>query len=135
MRGVLSSEPTAVVLVGEAAVRELTRSTIGTELLLRVYQSAFARAARQQRYHIDAMASGIVSTFEGRSEAAGGGFIDLLLSDFPRGAPGPTGQPHRPSRAPGAYGHLRNRAAIASRCPVCFGRKVFPSERIYSKAG
>ena len=81
MSGVLSSEPAAVVLVGEAAFRELTRSPIGAELLLRVYQSAFAEAAQQEGYHIDAMASGIVSTFKGRSEAAGGGFLDLVLSD------------------------------------------------------
>ncbi|MYE05852.1 MAG: hypothetical protein F4Y04_01275 [Chloroflexi bacterium] len=84
MRGVLSSEPTAVVLVGEASFRELTRSPIGAELLLRVYQSAFSEASRQAGYHIDAMAAGIVSTFKERSEAAGEGFLDLLLSDSVR---------------------------------------------------
>lgn len=81
MRGVLSSEPQAVVLVGEAAFRELTRSTIGPELLLRVYQSAFSEAAQEAGYHIDAMAAGIVSTFHERSQAAGEGFLELLLSD------------------------------------------------------
>ena len=40
MSGVLRSEPKAVVLVGQAAFCELTRSTIGPELLLRVYQTA-----------------------------------------------------------------------------------------------
>ena len=81
MSGVLRSEPKAVVLVGQAAFRELTRSTIGPELLLRVYQTAFADVADQARYHIDVMAVGIVSTFQGRSDAAGDGFLDLLLSD------------------------------------------------------
>lgn len=81
MRGVLSSEPQAVVLVGEAAFRELTRSSIGPELLLRVYQSAFSEAAQQAGYHIDTMAAGIVSTFHERSEAAGEGFLELLLAD------------------------------------------------------
>ena len=81
MRGVLSSEPQAVVLVGEAAFRELTRSSIGPELLLRVYQTAFAEAANRVGYHIDVMAAGIVSTFQKRSEAAGEGFLELLLSD------------------------------------------------------
>lgn len=81
MRGVLSSEPAAVVLVGEAAFRELTRSSIGPELLLRVYQSAFSEAVQQTGYHIDAMAAGIVSTFHERAEAAGEGFLELLLSN------------------------------------------------------
>ena len=81
MRGVLSSEPEAIVLVGDAAFRELTRSSIGPELLLRVYQSVFSEAAQQAGYHIDAMAAGIVSTFHERAEAAGEGFLELLLSD------------------------------------------------------
>ena len=81
MRGVLRSEPQAVVLVGEAAFRELTRSTVGPALLLRVYQIAFSEASRQAEYHIDAMAAGIVSTFHERSQAAGEDFLELLLSD------------------------------------------------------
>ena len=81
MRGVLSSEPEAIVQIDEAAFRELTRSSIGPELLLRVCQSAFSEAAQQVRYHIDAMAAGIVSTFHDRSEAPGEGFLELLLSD------------------------------------------------------
>ncbi len=81
MSGVLRSEPKAVVLVGQAAFCELTRSTIGPELLFRVYQTAFADVAEQAGYHIDVMVAGIVSTFQGRSDAAGDGFLDLLLSD------------------------------------------------------
>lgn len=81
MRGVLSSEPQAVVLVGEAAFRELTHSTIGPELLLRVYQSTFAEAAQQAAYNIDVLAAGIISSFRERSEAAGEGFLELMLSD------------------------------------------------------
>ena len=81
MRGVLSSEPAAIVLVGEAAFRELTRSSIGPELLLRVYQSAFSEAVQQTGYHIDAMAAGIVSTFQERAKAAGEGFLELLLTN------------------------------------------------------
>jgi hypothetical protein len=81
MRGVLSSEPQAVILVGQAAFRELTRSAIGPELLLRVYQTAFAEAAQQAGYNIDVMAAGIVATFKERSEKAGEGFFELLLAD------------------------------------------------------
>ena len=50
-------------------------------VVLRVYQTAFADVAEQAGYHIDVMAAGIVSTFQGRSDAAGDGFLDLLLSD------------------------------------------------------
>ena len=81
MSGVLASEPTAIVLVGEAAFRELTRSSIGPELLLRVYQSAFADAMRQTGYRIESMAASIVSTFHERAKAAGEGFLELLLVD------------------------------------------------------
>ena len=49
--------------------------------MLRVYQTAFADSAQQAGYHIDMMAAGIVSTFKERSEAAGEGFLELLLTD------------------------------------------------------
>ena len=55
--------------------------SIGPELLLRVYQTAFAEAATRVGYHIDTMSAGIVSTFQERAEAAGEGFLELLLSD------------------------------------------------------
>ncbi len=81
MRGVLSSEPAAVVLVGTAAFHELTRSSTGPELLLRVYQNAFTEAAQQTGYRIDDMASGIVATFQERAEAAGESFFEVLLAN------------------------------------------------------
>ena len=80
-RGVLDSEPQAVVLVGEAAFRELTRSTVGPQLLLRVYQNSFEEASRRTGYRIDAMAANIISAFEERAEAAGEGFLELILLD------------------------------------------------------
>ena len=81
MRGVLSSEPEAVVLVGTAAFSELTRSAVGPELLLSVYQYAFSEAAEQTGYKIDDMASGIVATFHERAEAAGEDFFEALISN------------------------------------------------------
>ncbi len=81
MRGVLNSEPHAVVLVGNAAFHELTRSTIGPELLLRVYQSAFSEVADTTGYRIETMAAGIVSTFRARAKEAGEGYLELLLSN------------------------------------------------------
>ena len=87
MRGVLSSEPEAVVLVGDAAFRALTGSSIGPELLLRVYQSCFSDAAQQTGYRIDLMVEGIVATFQERSAAAGEGFLESLLSNSIRSNP------------------------------------------------
>lgn len=81
MGAVLKSEPEAVVLVGQAAFSALTRSSIGPELLLRVYQTAFSDAAQQAGYNIDVMVTGIVATFHERSESAGEGFLELLVSD------------------------------------------------------
>ena len=80
MRGVLTSEPSAVVLVGSAAFRELTRSSIGPQLLLRVYQNAFGEAARATGYRIDNMAARIVSAFRERAEEAGENYLDSLLA-------------------------------------------------------
>ncbi len=79
MRGVLASEPEAIVLVGDAAFRELTGSTIGPQLLLRVYQGGFAEAARLTGYRIDTMAAGIVSAFRERLATVGDSFLELLL--------------------------------------------------------
>ncbi|MFM0301433.1 hypothetical protein PQQ99_15030 [Paraburkholderia sediminicola] len=81
MGAVIAAAPDVTVLVGEAAFYELTKSRIGPELLLRVYQNAFAEAARISGYHIEIMASTIVATFKERAEAAGEGFFELLLND------------------------------------------------------
>ena len=80
MRGVIAAEPHAVVLVGSAAFRELTRSSIGPQLLLRVYQNAFSEAARATGYRIDTMAGRIVSAFRARADDAGETFLDSLLA-------------------------------------------------------
>jgi len=80
MRGVLTAEPRTVVLVGEAAFEELTNSSIGPELLLRVYTGAFSNVARDEGYHINTMAEGIVATFQARATTAGDDFLDQLLS-------------------------------------------------------
>ena len=80
MRGVLTAEPQAIVLVGEAAFEELTYSRIGPELLLRVYTNAFTTVAQQEGYNINNMVEGIVVTFQDRAETARGDFLDQLLS-------------------------------------------------------
>ena len=80
MRGVLTAEPKAVVLVGDAAFRELTGSKIGPQLLLRVYQGAFSEAAHATGYRLEDMVERIVLAFRERAEHAGEeGYLELLL--------------------------------------------------------
>ena len=80
MRGVLSAEPDAVVLVGRAVFAELTHSSLGPELLLQIYRRAFADAVKDSGYRIDTMVDNIVSAFEGRATAVGGDFLEALLA-------------------------------------------------------
>lgn len=81
MAGVRTASPNTVVTVGEAAFRELTRSSIGPELLLRVYQNAFTEAATAAGYNINIMATGIVATFQQRALEAGESFLEVVLHD------------------------------------------------------
>lgn len=71
--------PHAIVLVGEAAFRELTYSQVGPQLLLRVYQAAFRQVAARTGYSVPAMAEGIVATFRRRSEEEGEALLESLL--------------------------------------------------------
>ena len=85
--GVLTTSPNTIVLVGESAFRELTRSPHGPDLLLRVYQNAFSEAAKSTGYNIEVMASAIFLTFKQRTEAAGEGFLEVVLNDAIGGDP------------------------------------------------
>ena len=81
MRGVLRASPSVVVLVGEAAFRELTGSGAGPQLLLRLYQSAFDVASRQTGYSFQDVVSAIFTAFRDRSEQLGEGFLEAVLHD------------------------------------------------------
>ena len=81
MNGVLRASPETVVLVGAAAFRALTRSEIGPELLLRVYQNAFSAVARKAGYSLPKMAKIIAATFKHRAEDRGDEYLDTLLRD------------------------------------------------------
>lgn len=83
----LRAEPDLVVMVGESAFRILTGSNNGAELLLRLYQNAFRRAAAATGYAIDVMAATIAETFQAKADAAGEGFLELMLHEVTRGAP------------------------------------------------
>ena len=81
------SEPELIVTVGEASFKILTGSAVGAELLLRLYQNAFQKAARATGYNIETMAAGITETFKSRAAAEGEGFLEGLLHHVTRGDP------------------------------------------------
>jgi hypothetical protein len=88
MGGMLRSEPALIIMVGEPSFRLLTGTDTGAELLLRFYQDAFAAAATQEGYEIDAVALGIANEFRTKAEAAGEGYLEAMLHEVTRGPPG-----------------------------------------------
>lgn len=87
MGTMLRAEPELVVTVGETAFRILTGSNNGAELLLRLYQNAFRRAATATGYSIDTMTAAIADAFREKAAAAGEGFLELMLHEVTRGVP------------------------------------------------
>lgn len=87
MAGVRKAAPSVVVLVGEAAFRELTGSTVGPQLLLRLYQSSFDVAAKQTGFCLQDIVSTIYLTFRQRSEELREGFLETVLHDAIFGSP------------------------------------------------
>ncbi len=81
MNGVLKASPKTVVLVGAAAFRELTRSDVGPQLLMRVYQNAFLEAARVTGYGIRKMVDSIMETFKLRAREMGKDYLDTLVQN------------------------------------------------------
>ena len=87
MAGVLRAAPGVVVLVGESAFLELTGSSIGPELLLRLYQASFDVAAQQSGYRIQDVVEAVYGTFRQRATEAGESFMDAILHDAISGSP------------------------------------------------
>lgn len=87
MAGVLRAAPSVVVLVGEAAFTALTGSSVGPELLLRLYQAAFDVAAQQSGYRIQDVVEAVYTTFRQRASEAGETFLDTILRDAISGSP------------------------------------------------
>jgi hypothetical protein len=87
MAGVLRAAPDVVVLVGESAFRALTGTSIGPELLLRLYQAAFEVCAQQSGYRIQEIVAAIYDTFRQRANTAGETFLDSILHDAISGTP------------------------------------------------
>ena len=85
MAGVLGASPKTIVAVGEAAFVELTGSPNGSELLLRIYQVAFRRAAAKDRYSLTAAAKGIAEEFRRMAGGSDADFLLALLDDVTKG--------------------------------------------------
>ena len=86
MAGVRRAAPAVVVLVGEAAFRELTGSSAGPQLLLRLYQAAFDVAAKRTGYSLQSVVTGILLAFRQRAEQLGEGFLEAVLHDAVTGS-------------------------------------------------
>jgi hypothetical protein len=76
---VLRESPHTAVLVGEAALNELTQSAVGGELLLRIYQRGFRSAAAAGGYEFAQVVRSIVEVFEREAEEAGEDFLTTWL--------------------------------------------------------
>jgi hypothetical protein len=76
--------PRTAILVGEAALNEMTQSRVGAELLLRTYQRAFRAAAEETGYLFSEVVATIASEFE--HEAEGGDFLSSWLHSAVDGA-------------------------------------------------
>ncbi|SFR97464.1 hypothetical protein SAMN05421771_0134 [Granulicella pectinivorans] len=83
--GVERAAPGVVVLVGDAAFRELTRRAVGPQLLLRLYQASFQQVADESGYRVETMASAIVMAFSARALAAGDSFVETVLDASTKG--------------------------------------------------
>jgi len=79
-RGAVQREsPSTAVLVGEAALDALTQSKVGGELLLRIYQRSFRRAAQDASYDFDEIVTAMSEVFEREAEDAGEDFLTVWL--------------------------------------------------------
>jgi hypothetical protein len=79
-RGAVEREsPGTAVLVGAAALNELTQSSVGGELLLRTYQRAFRQASRETGYSFAEVVASICEAFERDAETDGEGFLEAWL--------------------------------------------------------
>src|SRR5487761_1077901 len=81
MGAVLRESPRTIVLVGEAALAELTRSSSGPELLLRTYARGFRAAAAQQGYDFAAVSTQITGSVQEEADQAGGSVLETWLQE------------------------------------------------------
>jgi len=87
MGAVLRESPRTAVLVGDAALTELTRSKSGAELMLRTYNRAFRAVANDSGYDFDAVVLNIASQLQKEAEDAKDNFLDVWLEEAVGGDP------------------------------------------------
>jgi len=81
-RGAVEREsPNTAILVGEAALNEITQSSVGGELLLRTYQRAFRAASRKSGYNFVDIVAVIAADFEKEAERGGTDFLSAWLHE------------------------------------------------------
>ncbi len=84
---VLRESPETAVLVGDAAMTELTRSAAGSELMLRTYTRAFRAVSEESGYDFESIVLGITAALQIEAQAAGDDFVDVWLRDAVGGDP------------------------------------------------
>lgn len=85
MAGVRRAYPDVIVTVGAATLQQITRSPVGGELLLRVYQSAFRDVARARGYTARQVANAIAEEFRQRLGVGDDELLDGILRDVTEG--------------------------------------------------
>jgi hypothetical protein len=79
-RGAVTREsPQTTIMVGEAAINEITQSAVGGELLLRTYQRAFRAASEKSGYKFDEIVVMITEAFDAEAEREGTDFLSAWL--------------------------------------------------------
>lgn len=86
MGGMVKADPDIVIQTGETALATLTGRSNGGELLLRLYQRAFRRAAKADGYEIPKVAASVVKELLGKARYAEG-LEEVVLDDATQGAP------------------------------------------------
>lgn len=76
---VVRESPNTAVLVGKAALDEMTQSAVGDELLLRTYQRAFRQAAQSAGYRFGDAVAAMVEVFEREAAESGEDFLAAWL--------------------------------------------------------
>ncbi len=108
-RGAVSREsPGTTVLVGEAAINEITQSAVGGELLLRTYQRAFRAAFEKSGYTFPEIVAKITEEFDAEAAREETDFLSAWLHQAIGGSAEeqdsryerPRGRRRRPSSQP-----------------------------------
>lgn len=87
-RGAVEREsPKTAILVGDAAINEITQSAVGGELLLRTYQRAFRAASEESGYSFAEIVIAMTAEFEDEAEQEGTDFLSAWLHEAIGGPP------------------------------------------------